>query len=375
MARILAMLSALCLLGITGSLQAADNVVLITFDGLRWQELFRGLDPELASHEEYSEQSERLLEDFWHDDPAMSASAIFPFLHGTVFQQGTVVGNRDLGSCAAVSNPWYFSYPGYSEILTGVVNESIDSNGKVLNPEKTLHELLNSNPDFRGRSAAFASWDVFPYIFNVERSGVFVNAFEPLVAPVGEAEALINQLHSDIPPPWPTVRNDAFTHHFAMSYLRREQPRLLFISYGETDDFAHDAKYDEYIFAARRTDGFIRDVWETLQSIDQYRDNTVLFITVDHGRGEEPIETWLHHASKRSVDGYMSSLSQYEEGIVGSDATWMVAMGPGIPSQGMRTTADCLTSNRIASTLLQLLGEDYRDYNPAMGAPLEIFFE
>jgi hypothetical protein len=375
MARILAMLSALCLLGITGSLQAADNVVLITFDGLRWQELFRGLDPELASHEEYSEQSERLLEDFWHDDPAMRASAIFPFLHGMVFQQGTVIGNRDLGSCAAVSNPWYFSYPGYSEILTGVVNESIDSNGKVLNPEITLHELLDTNPDFRGRSAAFASWDVFPYIFNVERSGVFVNAFEPLAAPVGEAEALINQLHSDIPPPWPTVRNDAFTHHFAMSYLRREQPRLLFISYGETDDFAHDAKYDEYIFAARRTDGFIRDVWETLQSLDQYRDNTVLFITVDHGRGEEPIETWLHHASKRSLNGYMSSLSQYEDGIVGSEATWMAAMGPGIPAQGMQATADCLTSNRIASTLLQLLGEDYRDYNPAMGVPLEIFFE
>lgn len=375
MARIFAVLSALCLFTLPGSTHAAENVVLITFDGLRWQELFRGLDPVLASHEEYSEQSERLLEDFWHDDPARRASNIFPFLHGTVFQQGTVVGNRDRDSCAAVSNPWYFSYPGYSEILTGVVNESIDSNGKVLNPEKTLHELLDSNQNFHGRSAAFASWDVFPYIFNVERSGVFVNAFEPLVAPVGEAEVLMNQLQQDIPPPWPTVRNDAFTHHFAMSYLRREQPRLLFISYGETDDFAHDAKYDEYIFAARRTDGFIREVWETLQSMDQYRDNTVLFITVDHGRGEEPIETWLHHASKRSLDGYMSSLSQYKEGIVGSEATWMAAMGPGIPAQGLQATAGCLTSNRIASTLLQLLGEDYRDYNPAMGTPLEIFLE
>jgi hypothetical protein len=375
MFRLFATLSAVVLFSIPLSTQAADNVVLITFDGLRWQELFRGLDRELASHEEYSEQSERLLENFWRDDPAMRAASIFPFLHGTVFQQGTVVGNRDQGSCAAVSNPWYFSYPGYSEIHTGVVNESIDSNGKLFNPENTLHELLEKNPDFRGRSAAFASWDVFPYIFNVERSSLFVNAFEPLAAPVGDTEELLNLLHRDIPTPWPTVRNDAFTHHFAMSYLRRERPRLLFISYGETDDFAHDAKYDEYIFAAQRTDGFIRDVWETLQSIDQYRDNTVLFITVDHGRGEQPLETWLHHASKRSLDGYMASLAQYEEGIVGSEATWMAAMGPGIPARGLQATASCLTSNRIASTLMQLLGEDYRDYNPAMGAPLEIFFE
>jgi hypothetical protein len=172
--------------------------------------------------------------------------------------------------------------------------------------------------------------------------------------PVGEFEQELNRLHKDIPTPWPTVRNDAFTHHFALSYLRREQPRLLFISYGETDDFAHDGKYDEYILAANRTDGFIREVWETLQSIPNYRENTVLFITVDHGRGEEPLETWLHHASKRSLDGYMSSLAQYEEGIVGSEATWMAAMGPGISDSGLIATGErCVTSDRIAATLLQ----------------------
>ncbi len=363
------------LVACSGFVSAAENIVLITFDGLRWQELFRGLDRELASHEQFSEQSDRLMDNYWTDDADARALQIFPFLHGTVFKQGTVVGNRDVGSCAKVSNPWYFSYPGYSEILTGVVNEAINSNGKVWNPEKTIHELLNTNPEFYGRSAAFGSWDVFPYIFNVQRSGVFVNAFEPLENPVGEVEVLLNQLHKEIPPPWPTVRNDAFTHHFAMSYLRREQPRLLFISYGETDDFAHDAKYDEYIFAAERTDAFIKDVWETLQSIEGYRDNTVLFISVDHGRGEEPIETWLHHASMRSLAGYMSSLARYEQGIVGSEATWMAAMGPGIADKGLQATESCLTSDRIASTLLQILGEDYRDYNKEMGAPLELFFD
>lgn len=350
----------------------AQNVVLITLDGLRWQELFRGLDYQLANHEEYSGQREELMSRYWHEDAGTRAKKLFPFLHDVVFQQGSVIGNRDADSCAQVANPWYFSYPGYSEILTGVVNESIDSNSKVPNPEKTIHELLESSQNFEGNTAAFASWDVFPYIFNVERSGLYVNAFSPLDQPVGETEQIINRLHQDIPPPWPTVRNDAFTHHFALSYLKRENPRLLFISYGETDDFAHDGKYDEYIFAAHRTDRLIAEVWQTLQSIPQYRNNTVLLVSVDHGRGEEPIETWLHHASKRSLDGYMSSLAQYEEGIVGSEATWIAALGPGIRQGGMIRTGDqCVTSSQIAATVLALLGYDYLRLNAEMAAPIQ----
>lgn len=352
--------------------QAAENVVLITFDGLRWQEVFRGLDRELATHEEFSGQSDVLMERFWRDTPRARAEALLPFLHGTVFRQGAYVGNRDAGSCARIDNPWYFSYPGYSEILTGVVNESIDSNAKVPNPERTLHELLEARPEYRGRTGAFASWDVFPHIFNVERSGIHVNAFAPAADPANDFERLLNTLHDDIPTPWPTVRNDAFTHHYAMSWFQRVQPRLLYIGYGETDDFAHDGKYDEYILAAHRTDRFIREVWEMIQSTDGYRDNTVLFIATDHGRGEQPIETWQHHASRRSLDNYMQALAEYEEGIVGSEAVWMAAIGPGIDNHGLVTTGeDCMSNSQIAATLLEVLGEEYRNFNPEMAAPLE----
>ena len=278
--------------------------------------------------------------------------------------------------CAKVANPWYFSYPGYSEILTGVVNHYINSNGKVPNPERTLLELLDQKTEYRGRTAAFASWDVFPYIFNVERSGIHVNAFAPEPNPADEMEALLYALHVDIPSPWPTVRNDAFTYHYAMAWLKHEHPRVLYIGFGETDDFAHEGKYDEYIIAANRTDRFIREIWETVQSLEGYRDNTVLFITVDHGRGEDPPETWMHHASKRSLDGYMASLARYETGIVGSEATWMAATGPGVADKGLVVTeAGCLTSDRIAATLLQLLGEDYLDHNPMMGPPLLDFLQ
>lgn len=373
---ILSMLALILNLPLLPQAEAADNAVLITFDGLRWQEVFRGVDRELAEHEQYSDQGDLLMQRFWHEDSNERARLLLPFLHGTVFSKGSYAGNQDAGSCAQVNNPWYFSYPGYSEILTGVINESIDSNGKNPNPERTIHELLEAKSEFRGKTGAFASWDVFPWIFNVERSGIHVNAFTTESNPANEFERTLNLLYSDIPTPWPTVRNDAFTHHYAKAWFERTRPRLLYISYGETDDFAHDGKYDSYILAAHRTDRLIADIWDMVQSTDGYRDNTVLFIAVDHGRGEIPMETWQHHASKRSLDGYMESLAQYEDGIVGSEHTWMAAIGPGIPANGLiETNGECLGNNRIAATLLELIGEDAQQLNPAMGDKMEAFLK
>ena len=162
-----------------------------------------------------------------------------------------------------------------------MVNPTIDSNSKVPNTEATFLELLESNSLDSERTAAFASWYVFPFIFNVERSAVHVNAFSTEANPADNHEIFLNKLQNDIPPPWSTVRNDAFTHQYALSYLRREKPKVLFISYGETDDFAHDGKYAEHIFAANRTDRLIKEIWSTLPHPDTYRYNTVISIHVD----------------------------------------------------------------------------------------------
>jgi hypothetical protein len=371
--------AALCVLSLTltcGLSRAAENIVLVTFDGLRWQELFAGIDNSLVLNEEYTSQADAIVSRFGAASGAESAKKIFPFLHDTVFKHGSYAGDRARDSCARVANDWYFSYPGYSEILTGVVNPTLNSNAKTPNPELSFLELLDAQPGFSGRTAAFASWDVFPFIFNVERSGLYVNAFSEAVKPQSEFEQLLNTLYRDTPTPWPTVRNDSFTHHYAMAYFKRELPRVLYVSYGETDDFGHDGKYDEYINAAHRTDRFIGELWAMIQATPSHKDNTVLFIAVDHGRGSQPIETWQYHASESSVAGYMSSLSRYDKGIVGSEAVWMAALGPGIGAGGLIATgAECLTNNRIAATLLELLGEDYESINSAMGAPLREFLQ
>lgn len=347
----------------------------MTIDGLRWQEVFQGLDHALATHEKYSERSEQLLQQF-EGDPGESARKLFPFLYDVVMKEGALIGNRDANSCAQVTNPWYFSYPGYNEILTGFGDPSIDSNRPVPNHNITFMEWLQDEvPGFSGNVAAFASWDVFPYIFNSERSRIPVNVGRLEMADTG-FEATLNILYEDIPSPWPTVRLDAFTHHFAMSALQQDQPRVLYIAYGETDDFAHDGEYDQYILAAHRTDRHLAELWTYIQEDARYRDNTVLFITVDHGRGEEPLETWQHHASKKSLEGYMEALAEYEEGIIGSEAVWMAAIGPGIASKGLVQTGEsCVGSNQVATTLLKLLGLDYREFSSQAGPPVNAILD
>ncbi|MES2606469.1 MAG: phosphoglyceromutase [Pseudomonadota bacterium] len=350
---------------------AATNVILVTLDGVRWQEVFHGLDQQLAADKEFNTLGDALVKQFGAETPALSAAKLFPFLHEVIAKQGTLIGNRAAQSCARVTNPWFFSYPGYNEILTGVVDPAINTNEAKPNPNVSFLEWLNKDvASFKGKVLAFGSWDAFPAILNSARSGIPVEVGQN----GNSAEAAtLKRLAADLPVLWASMRYDAFTHHGALKALREDKPRALYVAYGETDDFAHDGRYEQHLLAANRTDRFLRELWETVQSDPQYRDNTVLFITTDHGRGNAPIETWQHHASKESLAGYMKSLAAYKEGIVGSDAVWMAAIGAGVPARGPVATASCVGSNQIAGTLLQLLGLESKQFNAKAGAPMTEF--
>jgi hypothetical protein len=348
-----------------------DNVILVTFDGMRWQEVFQGVDVRLAGNPDYTVQASVIRDRFSAATPVESAARLLPFIHGVMEQEGTLIGNRSQGSCAHVTNPWYFSYPGYNEILTGRADPAIDSNDPVPNANVTVLEWLNdAKPGFSGKVAAFGSWNVFPAIINTARSGIPVNVGKPENPQSDQARELA-LLHDQVPQLWETVRLDVLTHHSAMHYLDRQRPRFTYIAYGETDDFAHDGHYDQYLFAAHRTDAFLNDIWNWVQSTEGYRDNTILVVTTDHGRGSEPVETWQHHASKAAMAGYMESLATYENGIVGSDAVWIAAMGPGIAHGASLPAGECAGSNQITATILELLGIDYRDFSADIGSPLD----
>jgi hypothetical protein len=355
-----------------------SNLVIVTIDGLRWQEAFGGADEKLLNNKDFVENIDALKARFWHQDKEERKKRLMPFLNGVIGKEGTLIGDRNNSSMMSLTNKQHFSYPGYNEIFTGRVDDSLSSNAKIPNPNITFLEWFKTRYSSDSKIGIFSGWDVFPFIFNRERSGLFINAgFEPMSYPHMQLEVsqagkkdekimtqidVMNQLQAQIPSPWEAVRHDAFTYGFAKIYLQTIQPKVLVINLGETDDFAHNGKYDAYLDSAKQTDDYLRDLWTTLQSMPKYKDNTNMIIITDHGRGSHA-DDWQHHASKLAVQNYMTTLNKFKEGIVGSEHIWFAAIGPNIKNQGLLKTQDELTQSQFAATALALLGIEVSQYD------------
>ncbi|WP_339865324.1 hypothetical protein [Paremcibacter congregatus] len=355
-----------------------ENVILITLDGVRWREVFQGVDKRFFDQPDflaYKKTHAEFKQEFWRESPDDRREILFPFLWNVVAKRGQIYGNRTLGSKADITNKLHFSYPGYNEILTGFADPRINSNDKIQNPNQTFLEWLDKKPAFKGKAAAFGSWDVFPYIINEKRSGVFTNAGFEVMDILLDTPRIqeLNQLQKDIPSPWDTVRLDAFTYNFAFEYLKAKKPRALYISLGETDDFAHEGQYDQYILAARRNDAFIARIWNWVQTDPQYRNKTTLLITTDHGRGHLNLEQWKHHGRfpYTAPDG-TEKIADIKE----DDAIWMAVIGPDTPATGEMKNIPDVKQNQIAATLMKFLGLSYKGSHKTIkaGAPIKMMF-
>lgn len=343
-----------------GIAQEVSNkkVVLITLDGVRWQELFSGADPLLIANTKYVSDTTDLKTRFWRDSPLERREVLFPFLWKEVSKMGQIHGNRNLGSQVDLTNKMWFSYPGYNEILTGKADDTrIDNNDKINNPNKTILEIANQDSRYKGKVAAFGSWDVFPFIVNEERSGVSVNAgFELAVGnDLTEREKFLNALQPKVPSPWSTVRLDAFTHHYALEHMKKKHPELVYIAYGETDDFAHEGHYDAYLKSSQTTDAFIKELWNFTQQDPFYKDTTVFIITTDHGRGTDPLESWTGHGNS----------------VKDAGGVWLITFGIGMEMLGEVSENEQLYTNQIAPTIAEILVLQIEN-NTMPGKPLKV---
>jgi hypothetical protein len=337
-----------------------QNVVVVMIDGMRWQEVFRGVDPALVKsagpdglpggkyRAAFAEKA------YGRPSQAESRVALMPFLWQQMAVHGQIFGNRDLGSDSHVTNGFNFSYPGYNETLTGSGDPRIHSNDNIANPNVTVFEWLNHKPAFHGHVAAFGAWENFNGIFNKDRCGFPVNAsFDPFTEmPATPELTLLNRLKQEGVRIWPDEVFDPPMFYTAVEYVKYARPRVLFIGLGETDDWAHSGSYAEYLNAAHRSDAYIGALWDLLQSMPEYKDKTTLIVLPDHGRGEGA--KWTGHG----------------QDIPESSQTWMAYLGPDTAALGERKNAGPVTESEVAATLAALLGEDYHRAVPASGVPI-----
>ncbi len=276
------------------------NVLLVTTDGLRWEEVFGGADSSLVNVANVAAHDLGAIKDeFLAGDALERRKALLPFIWDVVATGGQLFGNENAGSEVKVTNGRNFSYPCYNEMFTGIADRTLASNEKHANPNVSVLEWLHRQDEFKSRVAAFGSWDLFPYILHRGRSGLKVVAgWTPHSGGgLSESEQLISTLMRETPRMWPHCCYDSFTFHAAHEYFKRQRPRVLYVGFGETDEFAHMGRYGQYLRAAHRFDEFVKTLWETVQKLPDYRGKTTLIVTTDHGRGGAPVE-WRSHGAK-----------------------------------------------------------------------------
>ncbi len=333
------------------------NVILVVSDGLRWQEIFTGADPNLLDekHGGIWADPDKLRHEFWSDDVEQRRKMLFPFLWDVVAKQGQIFGNQNKGSVARVTNGLAFSYPGYNEMLTGRPDPRINSNQFGPNPNVTVFEWMNQFPQFHEQVAVFATWDVFKNIFNEPRSHLLMQVGWdlPEKGNLTARQQLLNDLYRtttrlDDEDVW-----DSFIQIPLIDYVKSSHPRLLFVGYGETDNWAHSGRYDLVLESAHQFDGFVQQLWETMQAMPEYRDQTTFIITTDHGRGSG-LEEWKEHGVDQK----------------GSENIWIAILGPDTEALGSRENIATITQSQIAATLAALLGKDFHAAFPETAAPL-----
>ena len=135
--------------GFSQNQSKTDNIIIITLDGLRWQELFTGADQGLISDKAFVKDTAALYKSFWRATSEQRREVLMPFFWGKINEEGQLYGFRDVGSKVNCTNTHWFSYPGYSEILCGFADDQrINSNDKFNNPNTTVLEFINGNQQF-----------------------------------------------------------------------------------------------------------------------------------------------------------------------------------------------------------------------------------
>lgn len=344
--------------GVQAPAANTQHVVLVTLDGTRWQDLFGGIDLDIlksTSGETPVEQTDTYKR-FWAPTPEARRAKVMPFLWSQlVANEGVIFGNRRTGSRMQVANTMKFSYPGYSELLTGAPHDDqITSNDNRRYGFLTVLEWLRKDLALpKSGVATFGSWETFNYIAEREEGAITINAgYEDFASADPEMQTLSTLQHLT-PNGFHGARHDVYTFRFGLSHLVTARPRVLYFAYDETDDWAHLKRYDLVLDTLNRADRQLEQLWTWLQSDAEYRGRTTLIVTVDHGRGRT-ITDWTDHGQKTD----------------GAEETWLGCFGPGVTARGESREPGPILNRQVAATIAAVLGRDFRTAVPDAGAPI-----
>ena len=258
------------------------NVIFITVDGVRWQEFFNGSDPQLTPN------PQPLFTQFWSD----------------IAPRGTAYGNPSQGSQATVANGVSISLPAYMNIFAGSAQNCIQNDCSRIQTQTFLDRIADELGYTPMESAVFASWRQLAIAVSSRDDVATVNvSHQPYDD--GSGDPALDQINQDQvtdTPPWgPScppgtpgpdearpcgdVRWDKYTWRLGMRFLVQQRPRFMYLSLNDSDGWGHAGNYPAYVQSLQDYDDYLTELFETLDSMEEYGRNTAVILTTDHGRG------------------------------------------------------------------------------------------
>ena len=320
--------------------EKAENLFIITTDGVRWNEIFNGADSLLLHNPALVKDTALAKLLYWDNKPEERRRKLMPFFWNVIAAQGQLYGNREKESKVNVKNIYKISYPGYNELLSGYADLLPILNAPQNNRNKTVLQFLAEQPTFKDSVAAFTSWNVFPFILNKGDRCVKQNCGYQKSLDSTESGYVLDSVQAGVIPKYKT-RYDLLTFFTAKEYVRQHHPRVVFLSLGETDEFAHQGCYDLYLQQLNAVDKIIADLWYAVQTDPFYTGKTTFLISTDHGRGRGAKWT-THHTFIR-----------------GSAQIWLAMLGSGVAPIGEMQDVKTIYQNQVAATAAFLLGQEF----------------
>ena len=307
------------------------SVILVVLDGVRWQEIFGGVDADLALSHDMAK------------DEVVGPEQLMPNLHALAGRRGVVLGGPGGGATVTATGPNFTSLPGYTEILTGRSPRGCHDNNCPFTKERTLADEVRARTASDDAVAVISSWE------DIERAA----SFRPgsIVVSTGrtqgenreklrydaEAGALLDEgAGAD---PWPGTedfRPDHLTAAIALRYLTAKRPRFLFLGLGEPDEQAHRDDYGAYLESLRQIDHVLGELASTLHRMGAYGRETTVLVTTDHGRSND----FVGHGRSAPESGRV----------------WLMAFGGAVPPRGAAVTSRERRLADVAPTIRALLG-------------------
>lgn len=285
------------------------RVILVTLDGVRWQDIVAP-DAEME---------------------------LLPRTYEAVAEGGVIVGASTQQGCAAIraTSGSNVSLPGYIEILGGRPTGCTHNYCPTVTNPTVLDDAAKGGVT---GIASFSSWQTIGRaVSNGHSVGIFVSA--------GAGDQKVDPF----PAEGGNYRPDRLTGPAAVAYFRANHPRMLHVGLGDTDEFAHHSNLRGYVSALKEADVLVGNLMDAVADAG-LASSTTFIVTTDHGRA--------------------ANFRDHGPGIPASARSFVIAFGGGVKPAGVACSKHDMILADVGATVRALLDLP-PDKAPNAGKPIE----